>query len=472
MKAAIAIILNKYPELASQLKANHAFIPEPQDLKLQCIHIDDFSGISLITDDPLAHHCYCSRAFVRARNGDIVAALGPVTKGYGEYFNNYLGLGLPEYIEIPVHPKYNQNPFKSLMISEHTIAKLGNKINGDSVLLHPYMGHSDAWELARTLNSKLGVPIKVLAPLPVLTELVNNRSIFADMVALILGIPYRLTSFPVANATQIATCIVTKFKATDRIALRVVNSATGLGTYMLEPKTRAQLKPEELQTKIAVWLKEIQWNNVPYITVECWEPQVLCSPSLQLWIPPAAEGSPIIEGIFDQEFDPNNPVQFTGSTTSNLSGVILENLKKDALKIAQAFQALGYLGRCSFDLILCGTNLANANYKFVECNGRWGGTSTSMALMNRLFLNHREQAYYAKTVNVPALKGTPFDIIFKYLEPILYNHINATGWLILHNPSCVKAIGTLDAITLADTQQEAIARQKILLTQLEHFCNA
>ena len=48
------------------------------------------------------------------------------------------------------------------------------------------------------------------------------------------------------------------------------------------------------------------------------------------------------------------------------------------------FRHLGYFGRCSFDAILVGGDPAAWQLHWVECNGRWGGTSIPMTLANRL----------------------------------------------------------------------------------------
>src|SRR5690606_34224305 len=59
-------------------------------------------------------------------------------------------------------------------------------------------------------------------------------------------------------------------------------------------------------------------------------------------------------------------------------------IAREAVLLASLFQQLGYFGRCSFDTILVGPDPATAEVHWAECNGRGGGTSIPMTLVNRL----------------------------------------------------------------------------------------
>ena len=74
--------------------------------------------------------------------------------------------------------------------------------------------------------------------------------------------------------------------------------------------------------------------------------------------------------------------------------------------LAVLFQRLGYVGRCSFDLLVVGESLATARAEFLECNGRWGGTSGPMMLMNRLFGDWATRPYATMECRA-ALAGPP-----------------------------------------------------------------
>jgi hypothetical protein len=59
-------------------------------------------------------------------------------------------------------------------------------------------------------------------------------------------------------------------------------------------------------------------------------------------------------------------------------------LAEDAMRLASALQLLGYFGRCSLDTLLVGQTLDSAILHWIECNGRWGGVSIPMTIVNRL----------------------------------------------------------------------------------------
>jgi hypothetical protein len=62
----------------------------------------------------------------------------------------------------------------------------------------------------------------------------------------------------------------------------------------------------------------------------------------------------------------------------------LERLASEGTQLAVVLQELGYFGRCSFDAVISGSDLDNAELHWIECNGRWGGVSLPMTLANRL----------------------------------------------------------------------------------------
>jgi len=59
-------------------------------------------------------------------------------------------------------------------------------------------------------------------------------------------------------------------------------------------------------------------------------------------------------------------------------------LASEGTRLAVLLQELGYFGRCSFDAVISGPDLDNAELHWIECNGRWGGVSLPMTLANRL----------------------------------------------------------------------------------------
>jgi hypothetical protein len=177
------------------------------------------------------------------------------------------------------------------------------------------------------------------------------------------------------------------------------------------------------------------------------------SPSTQLWIPPSGQGTPRVDGIYEQLLEGEACV-FLGSRPSTLSAAVNGALTQASLALAEALQALGYVGRCSFDFVVVDSGDGPATVHFTECNGRWGGTSTPMALVDRLLPGPRP-TYRAQDVLFDALVGRPLPSICDALGDALYRPSQGTGRYILYNVGPLAASGKLDVVALGATPQAA-----------------
>ena len=124
-------------------------------------------------------------------------------------------------------------------------------------------------------------------------------------------------------------------------------------------------------------LRELGWGGRYPLLVGVWESPLVASPSVQLWIPHRTIGAPVVEGIFEQIVEEG---QFVGASPSTLPAALRQRIAEEAVYIACLFQELGYFGRCSLDAVL----LDSGALLWIECNGRWGGVSIPMTLINRL----------------------------------------------------------------------------------------
>lgn len=170
--------------------------------------------------------------------------------------------------------------------------------------------------------------------------------------------------------------------------------------------------------------------------------------SAQIWIP--VEGRPIIEGIYVQllrdEF-----CEFVGSRPAKLPRKVSSRIAKRSWLPARLFQRLGYVGRCSFDLIATDTG----QLKFVECNGRWGGTSMPMTLMNRLLGDYYRRPYLSKAVDMDGLKQTEFSGLLTHFTDDLFDVRTGRGRLVFFNPGRIGARSGVEVIALEETMQAA-----------------
>ena len=170
---------------------------------------------------------------------------------------------------------------------------------------------------------------------------------------------------------------------------------------------------QELTQLTRAFLADKEWVEGEDVQAVAWE-HSSASPSTQLWIPPAGEGKIRLDGVFEQLLEGQEQV-FLGSVPSGLSEELNQSMAHVSLMIGAVYQALGYVGRCSFDFIVTGSGL-----RFTECNGRWGGTSTPMHLMDRLFPTGRP-AYRARDFVADNLVGKPFQVLADALGDRLYD---------------------------------------------------
>ena len=132
-------------------------------------------------------------------------------------------------------------------------------------------------------------------------------------------------------------------------------------------------------------------------------------------------------------------------------------LARAARRVAEGLQALGYAGRCSFDHLLLGDPDGDFVIRFTECNGRWGGTSTPMHLVDRLLTRARgvRPPYRAQDVTAPHLAGAGFDELLALVGDEAFDPERGTGRFVFYNVGPLAAFGKLDVIALGDTQTAA-----------------
>ena len=284
------------------------------------------------------------------------------------------------------------------------------------------------------MTDRCGRQARVIGPLPTITERANNKLWFTDVVAAVLGsdsvLDARAARSPgevCAELVEIATRLADSATSAARVTLKLTDSASGMGTSIFEPAAILERSPESLRAFVDDWLHEHE---------------------------------PDSRGRFRPAFLPRQRDRFPRRHADPPPNPISDRIGEAGVRIGRVFQRLGYVGRCSFDTILVGDDLTDAAIKFTECNGRWGGTSTPMSLMNRLFGDYREQPYSCRNFAAGNLKGVPFDELKAALEGVLYDAPSGEGWAILFNLGCLEPAGKFDLITLGGTLEEAEQRQE------------
>jgi hypothetical protein len=417
------------------------------------LHLDDLSAIAYFWD----HQQDCfpqERARLRALDGDVVATSLPVAQGYEDYCRDQLGLGSVEWLH-PASLHHPQSIAEACWRDERVRRRLVTRIkSGELEFLHPHMGTLPVWELAALLGEQSGRPLKVVAPPPQVALWANNKLAFADVVRRLFGEALLPRTMSACNFALLAERVKSLAGESSSIGVKVPNSAGGDRVLILESAQFLDQSLDAVRSRLKQLLADMHWSGESELLVDRWESGILCSPSAQLWIPPEAEAGPIVEGLFAQSFSARM-TEFAGSRPAELPSALSSEIVNRCWLVARLIQRLGYVGRCSFDLILVGPSLDDCRLEFVECNGRWGGTSTPMTLMNRLFGDWAVQPYASAVCSLAGLEGLDFRELLQRLGGDLFDRRRRTGSIILSAPGRLARRSAIDAIGLGTTLDEA-----------------
>ncbi len=447
-----ARLLAEQPELAMP--------PEFQKLRPErlgegpALHLDDLSEITRVIPGE-DQRFYQDRARLRAGDGDLIATCANEVEGAEDYFRDRLGLGRVEWLR----PRLPHNPLRIAeacwedeAIRQKLIAKVAS---GDLGALHPHMGTLAAWELAVLLTEETGRPLQVIAPPPGLASWVNHKVAFAKTVCRLFGagsIPLTESAW---NLSQLACRVQELAKKANAIVLKLPDSSGGVGNVQLKCKTLAGASLIEIEQIVQKQTGLLAWKGDCELQVDVWEENVLSSPSVQVWIPPEAEGPPVIEGLFTQ-LTQGDEGTFVGTIPADLPDPPAQLMVDRSWTLARLYQRLGYVGRCSFDWILVGEEFKTCRAELIECNGRWGGTSLPMLLMNRLFGDWKTQPFAVEVFHhLHGLEKVPFAEILEKFEDDLFDARTGRGTLIFFNVGRLQFQSGISVIFLGKTIEEA-----------------
>lgn len=417
------------------------------------LHLDDLAAIPLL-DRFYDTRFLETRARLRAVDGDFVASCTTPVAAYEQYCEQRLGLGTVTWLS----PRPISNPLSvaSACWSDRKVRhRLVNALRKNLIrYLHPHMGSHSVWAVGLLLSEASGRPLSIVAPPPALCQRVNDKIWFAEVVRRLFGSEFVPRSYDAQNYATAAHLVRWLSIGERQIVLKVPDSAGGRGNLVLPPEQFRGRPVGKIRIALRELLDDLDWQVGDRLLVGTWESDVLCAPSAQLWIPPEAEGLPVVEGLFLQSVG-SDVGKFLGSTPARFPSSVSEHLLGHCWLLARFFQRLDYVGRCSFDMLLVGNDLDDCRLQFLECNGRWGGTSTPMTLMNRLFGDWQEQPYAAHKIEVPGLEKLEFTDLLRHFDRDLYDARSGQGSLVLFAPGRLAITGGIDVIALGHDWNEA-----------------
>ncbi len=417
------------------------------------LHIDDLSNI------PLRNRFHDTtyieqRARLRATDGDFVACVIPPPESYEALCRERFGLGEAKWL----HPKPRQH-LESTAIACCTDRAVRHELvsairSGSLRWIHPHMGIAAVWNSALVLQRASRRRLSVIAPPPALTHAVNDKLWFAMVVKRLLGEHRIPPTTAVGSTAALAHSVQQLARSAHTIVVKLPDSAGGGGNLVFEGSTFLGLHVKDIRALLRERLGPLHWAGRQRLLVGAWEQHVACAPSIQLWIPPESDGLPIVEGLFEQTFEGENG-QFAGNLPLRLEPSQERAILDDGWLLGRLFQRLGYVGRCSFDLLLIGDDRKTARHEFLECNGRWGGTSMPMLLMNRVQGDWSNRPYLFQSLIMPGLDRIPFAQLVQALDDLLYDHRSGHGKLLLINPGALVGCSGFDVVVRGRTIEEA-----------------
>lgn len=342
---------------------------------------EDHCGISLYDLDEDRRYGY--RGLLRAGQGDVFALAVDRNPVFEAYCRDTLGLGQVEIwtpdADGPPAPLALRCTADQRFLQR--MARLAEEHRGLNLL--PYLGNGKAWALARAIAERTDVEIRVAAPPPRLTKLANDKLWFEARVGDVLG-PAALPEVRFADGPALLAHHVKDLASRyASVAIKLPASASSLGNIVMEAAEVSGRPLAALRETLCGLLARTGWRGEFPLLVTAWEQSVIASPSVHIWIPYPSENMPIVEGIFEQRLAGEERA-FVGAVPSSLSSAVRRQLAAEAMQLAFLLQCLGYFGRCSFDAILLEDGKSGTRAHWVECNGRWGGVSIPMTLVNRL----------------------------------------------------------------------------------------
>lgn len=412
------------------------------------LQLDDVSAIPFLVDIAGVEE-YQHRGRLRAGDDDVYVTVTPAVAGYEAYCHDTLHMGAPEHLVAdPVGPPI---AVARACTKGHTHTHLVETAKAAGGLtIHPYMGIEDVWELAAMLSVDSHCPIRVLAPPPPVTWVANDKALFDELVARVLGREALVDTRIARDAAGIENNLRALSKQHERVGLKRTRCASAMGNAVFASRN----VQSELDAKRTVedFLRRTEWPEGEDVLAVAWLDTDL-SPSTQLWIPPLGLGDPRLDGIYEQILEGEEKV-FVGSRPSTLPDAVNQELGNAALMVGAALQELGYVGRCSFDHLITGDPNGDFRVVFTECNGRWGGTSTPMSLLDRL-LDGPRPAYRAQDVVYPSLVGARLPDLLELLGDLTFRTETGQGRFILYNLGPLDGHGKFDVISIGVDQEDA-----------------
>lgn len=413
------------------------------------LHIHD-TGVASVGDPAFARE---HRALLLARDEDVVAMSRQPVRAFQEHCRDDLGLGGPSVLV----PRASGRP-RPLSLRCRNDSEVITRLCGVARVhghlnVAPYLASGGVWALAGLVAQESGARVHVAGPPAGICRKVNNKIWFAQRVSELLG----SKALPVTTSARGWAVLAYRVRECARqyasVGVKLPSASGASGNFVIDSVVVRRLPSlRAVALELRRLLRHLGWDHPFPMLVSVWEESVLVTPSVQLWIPPRSEGKPVVEGVFDQSVEPEAG-KFVGCAPSALSRDLTERLAYEAALLGALFQELGYFGRCSFDSILVGDDLSKAQLHWIECNGRWGGTSIPMTLANRLVGDWAKRPFVV-TGSVRGESASTLEEIREAARDRIFDRAWGTG-LIFLSPAQAETGTGLDVMAMGGSLEDA-----------------
>ena len=284
--------------------------------------------------------------------------------------------------------------------------------------LYSYMTTGRSWRLAQSLGEATAATVHVAGPGPRIGRRSNNKLWFSELAQRVLGsasVPPTMRAFgPAATAALVRRMA----RESGRVVVKVPDSAGSAGNIRIDRADLADVPLAVLRRFLVLRLRAIGWQGRYPLLVGVWDSNVVCSPSVQMWLPKIESGPPRVDGVFEQRVR-GLEAAFVGAQPTTLPSGMQTRLAHEAMRIASVLQRLGYFGRCSFDAVLVRGPGSDLVPHWIECNGRWGGVSIPMTAAAMLTGRRTPGGIVIvqSGIDAPPVSTTA---LLALLEPLLY----------------------------------------------------
>ncbi len=405
------------------------------------------------------------RLSMLAGDDDLVVLGYRRNRMFEEYKERTLELGRCQYLMVAESPNGTYVPTHVRCLNDESayraLMSFVQKAGGATLV--PHIATGAIWSLARRLGTDTGRTVHVAGPLPYVTQFANDKICFSRLVAALFGENAGMKEVAVYGMAALVGRVHAIARKCRRLVVKLPSSAGSAGNFPVFSSDVAGMRPKELGDYLRALLSEtLDPPQFPMI-VQVWESRVLSSPSVQLWIPSKGEGPPIIEGVFEQEIS-GAKGRFSGARLFEILDDHINDICHEGLMLGHTMQELGFFGRCSFDAVLSGKTTGSTSIHWVECNGRWGGVSVPMSLLNRLFGDEEPSPYIIVHGSGQDLTRRSFCDGLDILSDLLWHPCQQNG-IIFMTPSGFETgtglhfVSLASSVSAAKEQAETVGRR-------------